>query len=170
MFRKLLSTILVLTLVMCACVLPISVFAEEAESTPDASTEIDSSLDIELYTVPMKATVSILYAIKSSGLASTDDLKLVVTKGDETVEIDPAGVMTVYGDECIIFEYTGLSAAEMRTSVSAYICQGEARGSSVECSVASFAEAYAAGGGKYVELVTAMLAYGDSVAKLVAGR
>ena len=169
MSKKFLSTLLVLSLVLGACMLPVAVFAEEeSTATPDAV--IDPSLDIALYTVPMKATVSILYAIKASSVTSTSDLKLVVVKGDKTSEVDPAGVMTISGEKYIIFEYTGLSAAEMRTTVSAYIRCGEARGTAVEYSVAAFAEAYAAKGGKYVELVSAMLAYGDSVAKLPGGR
>ena len=122
-----------------------------------------------IYTVPMKATVSILYAIKTSSVTSTEDLRLVVTKGSTTSEIAPAGTMIISDETYIVFEYTGLTASEMRTTVSAYIRCGEARGNAVEYSVATFAEAYAAKGGQYVELVSAMLAYGDAVAKLAAG-
>ena len=170
MYKKLLSTLLILTLVLGACMLPVAVFAEEGEPTADTDAATDPSLNIELYTVPMRATVSILYAIKSSSVTDTDDLKLVVLKGNSTSEVDPAGVMTISGEKYIIFEYTGLSASEMRTTVSAYIRHGEARGEAVEYSVATFAAAYTAKGGQYVDLVSAMLAYGDSVAKLVAGK
>lgn len=171
MSKKLLSTLLVLTLVLGACVLPVSAFAETAPATTsDSGAVIDPSLDVALYTVPMKATVSILYAIKSSAVASTDGLKLVVVKGTTTSEVAPAGTMTISGEKYIIFEYTGLTASEMRTTVSAYIRCGEAQGNTVEYSVAAFAEAYAAKGGQYVELVSAMLAYGDAVAKLAGGK
>ena len=163
MLKKFTSLLLILTLLTGTCVLPVVSVAESAESTAT-----DHNLDIALYTVPMKASVVILYAIKSSSVSGVDGLKLVVTKGEESTDVLPAGRMIYEGEEYIVFEYKGLAASEMRTSVSAYVCYGDAHGSAVEYSVADFAEAYIAKGGKYVELVNAMLEYGDAVAQLNA--
>ena len=163
MLKKFTSLLLILTLLTGICLLPVVSVAESAESTA-----IDHNLDIALYTVPMKASVVILYAIKSSSVPGVNGLKLVVTKGEEPTDVLPTGRTIINGEEYIIFEYKGLSASEMRSRVSAYVCYGDARGSAVEYSVADFAEAYIAKGGKYVDLVNAMLEYGDAVAKLIA--
>ena len=163
MSRKITSLLLVFALAFSVCMLPVT---SVAEST--APTVIDPDLDIDLYTVPMRASVVILYAIRSSSVPSTDGLRLVVTKGESSCDVLPAGRTVIDGEEYVVFEYKGLSAAEMRTEVSAYICCGEARGNSVEYSVADFAEAYAASGGRYVDLVSSMLEYGDAVAELLS--
>ena len=130
---------------------------EQASATP--------SLDIAYCTVPMKATVSILYAIPAAGYESTAGLKLVVTKGESSEDVLPAGVMSIKGVEHIIFEYEGLSAAEMKVSVSAHVEFGGESGETVEYSVQKFAESYS---GAHGDLIDAMLAYGDAVAALVA--
>ena len=153
---------LLLVLVLCLSSLTGVAAVAEGEAPAEAP-----SLDIALYTVPMKATVSILYAVEAAGYESVDGLKVVVTKGESSEEVLPAGVMTIDGVEYIIFEYEGLSAAEMRTTVSAHVEFGGESGASVEYSVAKFAENYK---GAHIDLVAAMLAYGDAVAAMMAAK
>ena len=145
---------LLLALALCfSCFAGFGVAAEEAEP----------SQKIEFVTVPMRATVSILYAISAEGYDSLDGLKLVVDKNGVTEEVLPAGTATVNGIYCIIFQYDGLSAAEMELTVSAYVDYNGQCGEAVEYSVSAFAEDYAEQGGKYVSLVEAMLRYGAAV-------
>ena len=125
--------------------------------------EAAPSQEIQFVTVPMRATVSILYAISAEGYDSLDGLKLVVNKNGTISEVAPAGTATVNGMYCIIFQYDGLSAAEMDLTVSAYVDYNGQAGEAVEYSVSAFAEDYAAQGGKYVSLVEAMLRYGAAV-------
>ena len=145
---------LLLALVLCfSCFAGFGVAAEEAAP----------SQEIQFVTVPMRATVSILYAISAEGYDSLDGLKLVVDKNGTISEVAPAGTATVNGMYCIIFQYDGLSAAEMDLAVSAYVDYNGQCGEAVEYSVSAFAEDYAEQGGKYVSLVEAMLRYGAAV-------
>ena len=145
---------LLLALVLC-----FSCFAGFAVSAEGAA----PSQEIEFVTVPMRATVSILYAISAEGYESLDGLKLVVDKNGATEEVAPAGTATVNGKYCIIFQYDGLSAAEMDLVVSAHVEYNGQAGEAVDYSVKTFADAYAQAGGKYVSLVEAMLRYGAAV-------
>ena len=145
---------LLLALVLC-----FSCFAGFAVSAEGAA----PSQDIEFVTVPMRATVSILYAISADGYNGLDGLKLVVDKNGVTSEVLPAGYANVNGKYCIIFQYDGLNAAEMELVVSAHVEYNGQAGEAVSYSVKTFAEAYAAQGGKYVDLVNAMLKYGAAV-------
>lgn len=148
---------LLLALVLCfSCFAGFAGFGVAAE-------EAEPSQKIEFVTVPMRATVSILYAISAEGYDSLDGLKLVVDKNGVTEEVLPAGTATVNGIYCIIFQYDGLSAAEMELTVSAYVDYNGQCGEAVEYSVSAFAEDYAEQGGKYVSLVEAMLRYGAAV-------
>ena len=141
-----------------ALVLCLSCFAGFA-----ASAEVTPSQEIDFVTVPMRATVSILYAISAEGYDSLDGLKLVVDKNGKKDEVLPAGYATVNGKSCIVFQYDGLSAAEMELEVSAHVEYNGKAGTAVSYSVKTFADAYAAQGGKYVDLVNAMLKYGAAV-------
>ena len=128
----------------------------------------ESAADI-LVTVPMKATVSILYAVKATG---NDGANVVITtKGEETGLSDAAtrldGTYEIGGVEYILFEYSNLAASEMGVQVTA-----EINGKSVTYSVAEFLTAYAAQYAenpeyvKQVKLVESMLAYGEAVAAM----
>ena len=148
---------LLLALVLCfSCFACFASFVVSAESAAP-------SQEIEFVTVPMRATVSILYAISAEGYESLDGLKLVVNKNGATDEVAPAGTATVNGKFCIIFQYDGLSAAEMELVVSAHVEYNGQAGEAVDYSVKTFADAYSAAGGKYVSLVEAMLKYGAAV-------
>ena len=148
---------LLLALVLCfSCFAGFAGFAVNAE-------EAAPSQEIQFVTVPMRATVSILYAISAEGYDSLDGLKLVVDKNGTISEVAPAGTATVNGMYCIIFQYDGLSAAEMDLAVSASVDYNGQAGESVDYSVKTFAYAYSAAGGKYVSLVEAMLKYGAAV-------
>ena len=155
---------LLLALVLCLSSLSgIAVVAEgEAAATP--------SVEIALYTVPMRATVSILYAVKAEGYASLDGLKLIADKGNGEEEVAPAGVMTLGGVRYIVFDYSNLSASEMDKKVTACIDYNGTRGNTVTYSVKDFADNYLAGEheAKYEALVEAMIAYGDAVKAMSA--
>ena len=152
---------LLLALVLCfSCFTGLAVSAEPT----------DPSQEIELVTVPMRATVSILYAISADGYSSFDGLKLVVTKNGTATEVAPAGTTEIGGKNYIVFSYDGLSAAEMELVVSAYVDYNGATGEPVEYSVATFAESYKASGGQYVYLVEAMLKYGKAVKAMLDAR
>ena len=129
----------------------------------------EESADDILVTVPMKATVSILYAVKAAG---NDDAKVVITAKDD-VELDAPeaaeklGTYQIGGVDYILFEYSNLAASEMGVVVTAEI--GE---KTVKYSVAQFGDAYIAQYGenpeyaKQVKLVESMLAYGEAVAAM----
>ena len=145
---------LLLALVLCfSCLAGVAVSAEPASP----------SQKIELVTVPMRATVSILYAISADGYNGLDGLKLVVTKNGADAEVAPAGITTIGGKQYIVFRYDGLSAAEMELEVSAYVDYNGAVGAPVTYSVKTFADKYKTSGGQYVDLVDAMLKYGAAV-------
>ena len=129
----------------------------------------EESADDILVTVPMKATVSILYAVKA---ADNDSATVVITaKGEETGLSDAAtrldGTYKIGDVEYILFEYSNLAASEMDVVVTAQI--GE---KTVKYSVAQFGAAYIAQYGenleyaKQVKLVKSMLAYGAAVAAM----
>ena len=156
-----------LALVLCfSCFTGLMISAEDEVATP--------SLDIVSYTVPVEAgAISIYFAVPVEGWA--DDgayLHLEVKKGDgEYASYSNAnsarGYKYIGGQKCIIFEYSGLTAAEMDVEVTARIyttVDGEtAYGAEFTTSVKGFADAYKAKGGQYTALVDAMLAYGEAV-------
>lgn len=150
--------IFLLALVLCLSSLSgIAVIAEDDVASP--------SVEIAIYTVPMKATVSILYAIEADGYMSFDELKLVADKGSGEEFIAPSGVLTKDGVRYIVFEYSNLSASEMDKRVTACVEYNGNRGKAVSYSVADFAASYASGNGseKNKAMVAAMIAYGDAV-------
>ena len=133
------------------------------------ATAEESASDV-LVTVPMRATVSILYAVKAEGNENATVLitaknKVALGEAEAATKLD--GTYEIGGVEYILFEYSNLAASEMRTSVTANI-----GGKVVTYSVADFVEDYMAqytGNTEYakqVTLVEKMLAYGDAVAKL----
>ena len=129
----------------------------------------EESADDILVTVPMKATVSILYAVKAAG---NDDATVLITAKDDVALGEPEaaeklGTYQIGGVDYILFEYSNLAASEMGVVVTAQI--GE---KTVKYSVEQFGEAYIAqydGNPEYVKqvkLVESMLAYGEAVAEM----
>ena len=129
----------------------------------------EESADDILVTVPMKATVSILYAVKAAG---NDDATVVITAKDDVALDAPEaaeklGAYQIGGVDYILFEYSNLAASDMDVVVTAQI--GE---KTVKYSVAQFGAAYIAQYGenpeyaKQVKLVESMLAYGAAVAAM----
>lgn len=97
-----------------------------------SATEADAPV---IYTtVPMRATVSILYAVKADR-----EVELVATKADGEPE-----TLTSFKNEngVYYFEYSNLSAAEMETKVTVYVAGHQ--DSAVSYSVADFLNAYIA--------------------------
>ena len=156
-----------LALVLCfSCFTGLMVSAEDEVAT--------RTLDIVSYTVPVEAgTISIYFAVPVAGWV--DDgayLHLEVKKGDGEYVLytntnSARGHKYIGGQRCIIFEYSGLTAAEMDVEVTARIranINGEATyGAELTTSVTQFADAYKAKGGQHTALVDAMLAYGEAV-------
>ena len=130
------------------------------------------SLEIALYTVPMRATVSILYAVEAAGYESFDGLKLLCDKGKGEEEVLPAGTLNIDGVDYIIFEYSNLAASEMDLDVTAKVSYGGATGAPVSYSVADFAQSYLAGNGSAdcKALVTAMIEYGAAVKAMASAK
>ena len=165
---------LLLALVLCfSCFTGLMVSAEDEAAT--------RSLDIVSYTVPVEAgTISIYFAVPVAGWAEEGKyLHLEVKKGDGDFifygNYDVArGYKYIGGQKCIIFEYSGLTAAEMDVEVTARIrtaVDGEtAFGAELTTSVRQFASDYKTQGGKYTALVDAMLVYGDAVKALSAAQ
>ena len=163
-----------LALVLCfSCFTGLMISAEGEEAT--------RSLDIVSYTVPVEAgTISIYFAVAVEGWnAEGEYLHLEVKKGDGDFvfygNYDVArGFKYIGGQKCLIFEYSGLTAAEMDVEVTARIrtaIDGETiYGAELTTSVRGFADAYKTQGGKYTTLVDAMLAYGDAVKALYAAQ
>lgn len=154
--KKKLALLLAVALVF-TCMLGLSATAE----TP--------SDEIAMVTVPMRATVSILYAVEAAGYNDPANVSVVIiAKGGETVEdtAENLGVYNIDGKDYILFEYSNLSAADMRTTVTAKVAGGT---KTVEYSVEKFATDYeAANPDKTAEitLLNKMLAYGDAVAAM----
>ena len=146
-----------LFLVLVLCVSALSVLATAEESTAP-------SLDIAYYTGPMRATVSILYAVEYAG-----DVYLMV----DGARLDAIGTLTKdlgTGEKTyLIFEYN-LNANQMAKEVSAYATNGTDAGKTVTYSVNEFLDAYAAkyegeeSKANHVQLVKDMKAYGEAVA------
>ena len=110
-------------------------------------------------TVPMRATVSILYAVKAAEL---DGAALYVQKnGGEAVALTNPKEEGEY----LIFEYSNLSAAEMETKVKVYVEGYEADAKTY--SVADFLNKYIAENENSAngKLAKAMLDYGAAVAE-----
>ena len=61
------------------------------------------SQEIELKNISLKTNVHLLFAISAEGYENLDGLKLVVTKGEETSEYDPAGYTTIGDKSYIVF-------------------------------------------------------------------
>ena len=83
----------------------------------------EESADDILVTVPMKATVSILYAVKAVG---NDDATVVITAKDGVALDAPEaaeklGTYQIGGVDYILFEYSNLAASEMDVVVTAKI-------------------------------------------------
>ena len=151
---------LVLLLAICLSCFGVTAFAEERTAP---------SLEITYYTVPMRATVSILYAVDVAGYENPESIKIIANKGSGDEEITNSGYTTINGKTCLVFEYSNLSAAEMDTKVKAKVKYGDQVGSTVvEYSVKEFATNYETSGGQYVSLVKAMIAYGDAVKAMQA--
>ena len=131
------------------------------------ATAEESASDV-LVTVPMRATVSILYAVKA---ADNEDATVLITAKNGVALGAPEAATKIDdyeigGVKYILFEYSNLAASEMRTSVTATI-----GGKVVTYSVADFVADYTAQytGTEYakqVTLVEKMLAYGDAVAEM----
>ena len=132
------------------------------------ATAEESASDV-LVTVPMRATVSILYAVKAAG---NEDASVLITAKNGVALGAPEAATKIDDDydiggvKYILFEYSNLTASEMRTSVTATI-----DGKVVTYSVADFVADYTAQytGTEYakqVTLVEKMLAYGDAVAEM----
>ena len=165
---------LLLAFVLCfSCFTGLMISAEDEAAT--------RSLDIVSYTVPVEAgTISIYFAVPVEGWVEEGKyLHLEVKKGDGDFifygNYDVArGYKYIGGQKCIIFEYSGLTAAEMDVEVTARIrttVDGEtAFGAELTTSVRQFASDYKAQGGKYTALVDAMLVYGDAVKALSAAQ
>ena len=130
------------------------------------SAEAAPSQEIEFKNISLKTNVHLLFAISAEGYNGLDGLKLVVTKGEDTSEYDPAGYTTIGGKSYIVFRYDGLSAAEMETVVSVCVSYNGNNGPAINASVKGFAEEYKAANGQYTALVDAMLKYGASVKAL----
>ena len=163
-----------LALVLCfSCFTGLMISAEDEVAT--------RTLDIVSYTVPVEAgAISIYFAVPVAGWAEEGKyLHLEVKKGDGDFifygNYDVArGFKYIGGQKCIIFEYSGLTAAEMDVEVTARIrttVDGEVLyGAELTTSVRQFASDYKTQGGKYTALVDAMLAYGDAVKALSAAQ
>ena len=150
--------LLVAVVALCSLV---GISAVAADSEP--------SVEIAYYTVPMRATVSILYAVDVAGYENPESIKIIANKGSGDEEITNSGYATINGKTCLVFEYSNLSAAEMDTKVKAKVKYGDQVGSTVvEYSVKEFATNYETSGGQYVSLVKAMIAYGDAVKAMQA--
>ena len=163
-----------LALVLCfSCFVGIIASAEGETTSP--------SLDIVAYTVPVEAgAISVYFAVAVEGWA--DDgayLHLEVKKGDGDYvfyhhDTFARGTIEKNGKKYLVFEYDGLTAAEMDVEVTAHIRttidDETLRGADLTTSVKQFADAYKANGGKYTALVEAMLEYGDAVKALQAAK
>ena len=141
--------------------------------TVSAEEIAEPSVEIAFYTVPMRATVSIFYAVKADGYTSDSEVVLCAQKenSSEVYEVPPSGVTTIGGERYLVFEFSELSAAEMDVSVTAYVRHGDRTSESPKTySVMDFADAYANGNGseKNKALVAAMIAYGDAVKALTS--
>lgn len=156
-----------LLLVLALCLSSLAGVVAVAEGEPATP-----SLEIALYTVPMSATVSILYAVAADGYESFDGLKLLCDKGNGAEEILPAGVLEIGGKNYIIFRYDNLSAAEMDVDVTACVSYGGATGTPITYSVADFAAGYLAGSASADSkaLVSAMLEYGAAVKAMLSAK
>ena len=139
-----------------------------------SATAAEPSNEIAMVTVPMRATVSILYAVEAAGYADSAAVSVVITAKDGNVldEAEAAknlGVYQIDGVDYILFEYSNLEAADMEVEVTAKV---EGGNSTVTYSVAKFAEEYVAqyaGNADYAEevkLVNSMIAYGEAVAAM----
>ena len=147
-----------------------------------AEGEIETrSLDIVAYTVPVEAgTISMYFAVPVKGWSNDGGyLHIEIKEGDgEYTTYYNANVARGYkyinGEKCIVFEYSGLTAAEMDVEVTARVratVSGEITyGNEFTASVRKFAADYKAKGGKYTALVDAMLEYGDAVKALQAAQ
>ena len=129
--------------------------------------ESKAAPEIAYYTVPMRATVCILYAVSAD---SYDGVAVKVTKSGSTVEENAVckGYAEIGGETYLIFEYE-LSASEMATEVSAYATSGILAGNPVSYSVNAFLDKYVndysgvEAKAKFVKLAEAMKAYGAAV-------
>ena len=136
--------------------------------------DAEPSVEIEYYTVPMTATVEMLYAVPAEGYDINDDgtvdgLYLLVWKGAEgSVEsaekIQSCGFMRIDGVKHLIFRYDGLGAHEMGVKAYARISYNGRLGSTKSYSVKDFAASY---DGKYEDLVASFIKYGNAVETLV---
>jgi len=158
---------LLLVLALCISSLVGLTAIAEGEATP--------SLEIAYCTVPMQASVCILYAVAADEYDDASKLKVLVWENDEAdaVELSASGVLEIGGKDYVVFAYTGLSAAEMRTVVYAKVSYDGALGTKVASySVAAFVEAYCATDASQAnkDMVSAMLAYGDAVANMEANK
>lgn len=150
----------------------LTAFANDAEPAADIepTANIEPSVEIEYYTVPMTATVEILYAVPMEGYevnpdGSVDGLYLLVWKGAEgSVEsaekIQSCGFMTINGRQHLIFRYEGLGAHEMGVRAYARISYNGRLGTTKSYSVKDFAASY---DGEYKSLVAALIKYGNAI-------
>lgn len=148
---------LLLALALCLSMLAGMTVAAEGETAPK----------IAYYTVPMRATVCILYAVSAD---SYDGVAVKVTKSGSSVAEDAVckGLSEINGKEYLIFEYE-LAASEMSTKVEAYATNGTQNSEPVTYSVNEFLDNYVESyrsveaKAKFVKLAQAMKAYGEAI-------
>ena len=128
--------------------------------------------EIAYCTVPMRATVSILYAVRAEGYDNPSALELLATKtGGVTDVVAPVGISKINGEDHVIFEYDNLYASDMETDVVACVrYDGGAPGGSVTYSVKRFVDDYVEKNptSRYNDMLIKMLEYGESVAQMNA--
>ena len=148
------------------------IFASLAGLTALAD-DAEPSVEISYYTVPMTATVEILYAIPADGYdvnpdGTVDGLSLLVWKGaegtaDTAVKLSSQGIMNIKGKNHLVFVYDGLDADEMDVKVYARVSFGDRLGSTKVYSVKDFAASY---NGEHKSLVAALIKYGNAIKTL----
>ena len=155
--------LLVAVVALCSLV---GISAVAADSEP--------SVEIAYYTVPMRASVEILYAVPADNYSvnsdgTVDGLSLLVWKGsegsvDNACSVKSSGVADINGKPHIVFVYDQLGAHQMGLKVCARVSYNGRLGSAVNYSVKDFAASY---DGAYKSLVAALIKYGNAIEALV---
>lgn len=115
--KTLLVAISVIAVIATVCSSCSSVFGAFGEEAPDVIV-----LDITATNLSFDDSVYIKYAVAfDKSKVNIDDVHMLIwlepkdeyTKGTHLIELDNAGIEKIDGVDCIIFEYSGLSASQM---------------------------------------------------------
>ena len=153
---------LLLLLAICISVLGITVSSAETAAT-------DPALEIAFYTVPMRASVSILYAVEKYN----DRTVYVVADGKQAKFRGELTQNLGGGEKTYLIYECELDAKDMSKEVTAYVVDATdttKTGTTITYSVNTFLDSYIARYNDdatktaYVDLVKAMKAYGEAIA------